>query len=305
MSDAFTIAAIPQGSTHRYWKMIHAGALKAAQELEGAGTSIKLIWKGPIREGDHEEHKQIVESFVRKGVHGMVLAPFDNRFLVATVEDAARNGVPTVIVDSGLDSPKIVSYVATDNTKAGALAADRMGELLRGGGRVFVQRYQKGSSSTEARECGFAERIRQAFPGIEVVQSTEFAGATRDTAKRAAEMFLAKHGAGITGVFTPNESSTTGMLMALQGVQLANKLAFVGFDFSDTLSAALRCKQIQGLVAQNPFAMGEYGVKSLVNHLHGQPVPKRLDTGATMVTPENLDTPAIHRLLSPPMPAGV
>lgn len=90
MSDAFTIPVIPQGSTHRYWKMIHAGALKAAQELEGAGTSIKLIWKGHIREGDHEEHKQIVESFVRKGVHGMVLAPFDNRFLVATVEDAAR-----------------------------------------------------------------------------------------------------------------------------------------------------------------------------------------------------------------------
>lgn len=106
-------------------------------------------------------------------------------------------------------------------------------------------------------------------------------------------------------MFTPNESSTTGMLMAQQGVQLPNKLAFVGFDYSDTLSAALRCKQIHGLVAQNPFAMGEYGVKTLVNHLQGRPVVKRLDTGATMVTFDNLDTPAIQRLLSPPMPAGV
>lgn len=184
------------------------------------------------------------------------------------------------------------------------MAADRIGELLQGNGRVFLQRYQKGSASTEARETGFTERIRQTHPNIEVVSSSEYAGATRDTAKRAAEAFLAKHGDGVTGMFTPNESSTTGMLMALQGVQLANKLVFVGFDYSDTLSAALRCRQIQGLVAQNPFAMGEFGVKTLVDHLQGRTVSKRLDTGATMVTPDNLDAPAIQRLLNPPMPSA-
>src|SRR5713226_255482 len=100
--------------------MLQAGAMKAARELEDTGTPVELIWKGPIREGDEEEHKQIVESFVRKGVHGMVLAPFDSHYLVRTVEEAARNGVPTVIVDSELDSPQIVSFVATDNKKAGA-----------------------------------------------------------------------------------------------------------------------------------------------------------------------------------------
>jgi len=184
------------------------------------------------------------------------------------------------------------------------LAADRMGELLHGKGKVFLQRYQKGSASTEARELGFAERIRHGYPNIEIISSTEYAGATRDTAKRAAENFLSRHADTVQGVFTPNESSTTGMLMALQGIQLTSKMAFVGFDYSDTLGAALRCKQIQGLVAQNPFRMGEFGVKTLVDHLQRRIVSKRVDTGATMVTPDNLNTSAIQRLLNPPMPAS-
>jgi ribose transport system substrate-binding protein len=94
------------------------------------------------------------------------------------------------------------------------------------------------------------------------------------------------------------------MLMALQGVQLTSKMAFVGFDYSDTLGAALRYKQIQGLVVQNPFRMGEFSVKTLVDHLQGRTVSKRVDTGATMVTPENLNTSAIQRLLNPPMPTS-
>ena len=118
MQESFTIAVIPQGSTHRYWKLMHAGAQKAAREFQNTGISVDVLWKAPIREGDHEEHKQIVESFLRKGVPGIVLAPFDNHFLVSTVEEAARKNVPTVVMDSELDTQRIVSYVGTDNRKA-------------------------------------------------------------------------------------------------------------------------------------------------------------------------------------------
>jgi ribose transport system substrate-binding protein len=281
---------------------MHAGAQKAAREFQNTGISVDVLWKAPIREGDHEEHKQIVESFLRKGVDGIVLAPFDNHFLVSTVKEAARKNVPTVVMDSELDTQRIVSYVGTDNRKAGALAADRMGELLHGRGLVFVQRYGKGSASTEAREAGFIKRIRARYSGMELVTSTEYAGGTRDSAKRAAESFLTKKADTVQGIFTPNESSTTGMLLALQGISQANKATFVGFDYNDTLAAALQCKRIEGLVAQDPFRMGEVGVKSVVEYLKGHEVAKRVDTGATLVTPENLTTHAIQSLLNPPMP---
>ena len=143
-----TIAVIPKGTTHEFWKSIHAGSNKAAQELTAQGTEIEVIWKGPLREDDREQQIQVVEGFAAQGVSGIVLAPLDDRALVRPVTDARRAGVPTVIIDSGLESEEIVSFVATDNYKGGTLAADRMGQLLGGKGKVMVLRYAVGSAST-------------------------------------------------------------------------------------------------------------------------------------------------------------
>ena len=152
-----TIAVIPKGTTHEFWKSIHAGSNKAAEELKAQGTEIEVIWKGPLREDDREQQIQVVEGFAAQGVNGIVLAPLDNRALVRPVSDAQRAGVPTVIIDSGLESEEIVSFVATDNRKGGSLAADRMGQLLNGKGKVLVLRYAEGSASTTEREAGFSK----------------------------------------------------------------------------------------------------------------------------------------------------
>src|SRR6185436_9721600 len=130
-----TIAVIPKGTTHDFWKSIHAGAVQAAQELTAKGDSVSIIWKGPLREDDRELQVQVVEGFTSQHVDGIVLAPLDNRALVRPVEEAKSAGVPTVIIDSGLETDSIVSYVATDNTKGGELAADRLGTLLNGKGK--------------------------------------------------------------------------------------------------------------------------------------------------------------------------
>lgn len=301
MTASFRIAGIPQGSLHKYWKTMHAGAALAVHELQSQGVSVDLAWNAPLREDDREDQLKIYNSFVQSGVDGILLAPFDSVSLVPAVEGASRAGVPTIVVDSALDTPQIVSFVATDNHKAGVLAAQRLGELLYGKGKVLILRYQRGSASTEEREEGVTQGLRRGFPGITAIASEEFAGATRDTAKRAAETLLNRYGKDLQGVFTPNESSTAGMLMALQSRQLAGKIAHVGFDSSDMYLDSMRYKQIQGLVVQSPFRMGEIGLKSLINHLQGLPVQKRIDTGATLVTPDNLDRPEFQELLNPVM----
>lgn len=234
-------------------------------------------------------------------MHGIVLAPFDSHALVRPVEEAARVGIPTVIVDSGLDTDQIVAFVATDNYKGGGLAADRMGELLNGAGKVLILRYQEGSASTQAREDGFVDRIKQAYPKIELISSNQYAGPTRDTAKRASENLLTRYANDLQGIFTPNESSTAGMLLALQDIDKAGKVAFLGFDTNFAFTEAMRAGQMQGIVVQDPFRMGELGVETMVKSLQHQPVEKRVDTGATLVTPENLDTPEVQRLLHPPL----
>src|SRR5262245_28720664 len=125
----YTIAVIPKGTTHEFWKSIHAGAVKAERELSDQGTKTSVIWKGPLREDDREQQIQVVEGFLTQRVSGIVLAPLDNQALVRPVEEANRANVPTVIIDSGLESSHIVSFVATDNVKGGMLAADHLGAL--------------------------------------------------------------------------------------------------------------------------------------------------------------------------------
>ena len=296
-----TIAVIPKGTTHEFWKSIHAGSNKAASELTEQGTEVEVIWKGPLREDDREQQIQVVEGFAAQGVSGIVLAPLDNRALVRPVSDAGRAGVPTVIIDSGLESTDFVSFVATDNRKGGSLAAERMGQLLNGKGKVLVLRYAEGSASTTEREQGFIETIKQRFPEVELVSTDQYAGATRDTAKRASENLLNKFADVVQGIFTPNESSTAGMLLALEDIGKAGKISFVGFDTSQTFIDAINANKLHGIIVQNPFNMGYLGVRTMVDSLLGKTVEKRIDTGVMLVTKDNLQTPDVQALLHPPL----
>jgi len=296
----FTIAVVPKGTTHPFWKSVNAGALKAASDYKAQGVAVDLIWKGPLREDDREQQIQVVEGFVSQGVNGIVLAPLDSKALIRPVEEAKKAGIPTAIIDSALESDQITSFAATDNKRGGNLAAERLGELLGGKGKVIMLRYLEGSASTNDREEGFLEVMKAKFPNIELISTNQYAGATRDSAKRTAENLLQRYGDQVNGVFASNEPATTGMLLALQDRGLAGKVTFVGFDSSPQFVDAMRNDQMQGIVVQSPFAIGELGVKAMVDSLLGKPVEKRIDTGVMIITPENMNSPEAQKLLNPP-----
>ncbi len=288
-----TIAVIPKGTTHEFWKSIHAGAVKASREL-----GVDIQWNGPLREDDREEQSKIVETFIASGVSAIVLAPLDDRSLMPPVMEAKGRGIPTVVIDSGLQGDSHSSFVATDNFKGGVLAAGRLGELLGGKGRIIMLRYQEGSASTAERERGFMETMNSRFPDIQFLSDNQYAGATTETAFTASENLLNTF-TKPDAIFTPNESSTFGCLRALQSRGLAGKIVFVGFDSSTKLVEALRNKEIQGLVLQNPFNMGYLGVKTATAIIRGENFEKRIDTGVMLATPENMDDPEIKQLLNP------
>lgn len=209
-SGTLTIAVIPKGTMHVFWKSIHAGAIKAERECEG----VRIIWKGPIKEDDRQAQIEVVETFATKRVDGIVVAPLDDQALVRPIRAAKAAGIPVVIIDSDLnDADAYESFVATDNVKGGTLAAKRMAEVLgEVGGKVIMLRYAPGSASTTNREKGFMDEIAK-YPKIEVVSSEQYAGATVGSAMEAAETLLTKFGEGkVDGIFCPNESSAYGML---------------------------------------------------------------------------------------------
>jgi len=289
------IAVVPKGTTHEFWKSVHAGAVKAARELD-----IDVLWKGPMREDDLKEQIDVVQTFVAQGVGGIVLAPLSDKGLVGSVKAATAAHIPVVVFDSDLAGGDTVSFVATDNEAAGRSAGDALAARV-GKGNVVLLRYQEGSASTANREKGFVSSLAT-HPDVKLVSDSQYGGATTETAEKASENLLAALQAdsgGVQGAFAPNESTTFGMLLALRKTGLAGKTHLVGFDASDKLVQAVRSGEIDGLVVQRPFEMGYLAVKTMVAHIHGQGVEKRIDTGSVVVTKANLDTPEIQALVKP------
>ncbi|MBD3346892.1 MAG: substrate-binding domain-containing protein [Chitinivibrionales bacterium] len=288
-----TIAVVPKGTSHVFWKSVHAGAKKAEQEL-----GIETIWQGPEKEDDRQMQIQVVQNFISRNVDALVLAPLDEVALIRPVEAAIKRNIPTVIIDSDLKTDNYVSFVATDNFEGGKIAAKELARLLKGNGNILMMRYAEGSASTAKREEGFLEGINEYAPDVTLLSTDQYAGVTAESALQTGQNLINKYEE-LDGIFCPNESTTFGMLRALQTAAKAGTIKFVGFDSSEPLVTALEKEEIHGLVVQNPFKMGYLGVKTAMKALKGKPVEKRIDTGAMLVTKDNLDTPPVQQAISP------
>jgi ribose transport system substrate-binding protein len=294
------VAVIPKGTTHIYWKSVEAGAKKAADEL-----GVKMTFIGPQKEDDRSQQIDLVKNQALQN-DAIVLAPLDAVALRDVVKEVSAKK-PVVIIDSSLADGDsfIASYVATDNREGGRIAARALSETLGGKGKVAVLRYMQGSASTEQREEGFLEEIKKS-PGIEVVSAEQFAGATasqaQDTATNLVTRLAEGDGLSVQGIFTSNQTSTYGMLQALRGKNLAGKVKFVGFDCDATFIDALKKGEMQGSVLQDPLNMGYLAVKTAVAKLKGEKIEAVIDTGATLITPANLEDAKIAALIKTQLP---
>jgi ribose transport system substrate-binding protein len=256
---------------------------------------VDVLWTGPASEADFTVQIQIVDAMINRHVDAIALAPTDRQALVTVVERAAGRNVPVVIFDSAIDTQQFVSQVATDNYKAGQMAAERMGKILDGKGKVVIIAVKPGAASTEAREKGFEDTIHQKFPGIQILDK-RYGMAMVAQAMTVTENMLAGH-QDLDGIFASNESSTIGAAQAMRG--RAGKIKLVGFDSSPTLLENLSSGLLDSLVIQDPFKMGYQAVMAAVKHLQGEPVTKIVDLEPRLIDRQNLNAPEVQAQLHP------
>ncbi len=285
------IAVVPKGNANLFWQSVHAGAAKAGRE-----KGVEIVWNGPASETDYTQQLQIAEAMINRHVDALALAPIDHQAMAGVVERAARENVPVVIFDSGIDTENYVSRVATDNYKAGQIAADRMGRILDGKGAVAIVAVQPGGASTEAREKGFADEIHAKYPGIQIVDK-RFGKSDIAQSLEVAENMLTAH-PDLDAFFASNESGSMGAAQALRA-RSGRKIKLVGFDASPTLLDDLRSGLIDSLVVQDPFKMGYEAVSLAVDKLDGHPVAKVNDLAPRLVDLQNLDDPEVRAQLHP------
>src|SRR5579862_5059801 len=103
-SDAkYKVVVIPKGLTHEFWQSINRGAQQAGSDLkEKQGLAINVKWDGPLQENETQAQISIIDRNLAAGINGIVLAPQHSQALIPSVEKAVKQGVPVLVIDSGL-----------------------------------------------------------------------------------------------------------------------------------------------------------------------------------------------------------
>lgn len=290
----YEIAVVPKSTSHDFWMTVKAGADAAGEEF-GA----EILWKGPAQETDIAGQVNILQDFITQKVDAIVMAACDSRGLVETVKRAEAASIPVVTVDSGIDPDVSRCFVATDNIAGAKIAAKTLAELVGGKGEVGLIPFVPGAATSIMREKGFKEGIAE-LPDIRLV-ATLYSQSQVEKGRSVTEDMLTAH-PNIKGIFACNESGAMGCARALESRGAAGKVKLVAFDGAPDEVAALKKGTIQALIVQNPFRMGHDGVAMAVKVLKAEKIPKRVDTGVTVITKDNLEEPKVQELLNPPRP---
>lgn len=287
-----TFALVPKGTTHQFWQTVKAGAEAAGREFNA-----EILFNGPSKENSVPEQIDIVRNYAAQGVDGVAVAATDKTALVTPVQELLDKGIPVVIVDSAIEPDPSHAFIATDNVAAARLAADEMGRLLNGKGKVAILNFKRGSGTSDERERGFREGIAR-FPDIQIVAS-EYTESDVGNAVAQTESILAAN-PNLDGLFASNEPNVIGAAKVFEDRGKAGQIKLVGFDAADAEIEALEKGTVHALIVQDPFKMGYEGIKALAQIARGEGKPeKRIDTGAKVVTRENMNTPEMEKLLHP------
>ncbi len=287
----YTIAVLPKGVGHQFWLTVRAGADAAGKDMNA-----EIIWNGPDKETEIAKQINIVQDMISRKVDAIVMAACDENALIDVVNQAMDAGIPVITFDSGVKSDRPLSFVATDNVAAARMAADKLAELIGGKGEVGIIPIVPGAATSEMREQGFKEGAAK-YPDMKIV-SVLHCESDAAKAMSVTEDMMTAH-PNLAGIFAESEPGAVGAAQAIAAANKSGQIKIVGFDASGEEIAGLERGTIQALIVQNPFKMGYDGVKAAVDAIEKRPVEKRIDTGVTIITKENLNTPEVQQLINP------
>lgn len=281
------IAVIVKTENANFWQNVRKGAEAAGKDL---GDQYKISFQGPQAETAIDEEVNMVNNAINRGVSGIVLAASDPDALIPPVKKAFENGIPVVIIDSGInsDGKYYQSFLATDNRAAGKLAAEKL--LAKHGmkmGKVAVMSYTPGAASAIDRTGGFMDEIKKQ-KDIKLMEPL-YSQSDMVTALNQTIDVLTSN-PDLTAIFGANEPTAVGMARAVKERGYAGKLVAVGFDGNKDLQNFVRDGTLEGIVVQSSYQMGYKGIDTINKILKGEKVDKFIDTGVVFVTKDNIDS---------------
>ena len=318
------VSIIGRYSGDSYWKEVEAGAKKAISDLNSAlgykgDEKIKLTYSAPEVRDDVNEQVNILDEELARYPIAIGIAAIDTTACTIQFDLASENGIPIITFDSGSDYQNVGSHISTDNLEATKTAAAQLAYAIEESGEIAVFVQDSISMTAKQRLQGFLDTIAADFPNISVVNiyhmdelgtmqqtiATERNAALEEGAEAILPKsilqedvvkYILEKNPNLKGIYATN-LDTTQLVAKVLSQSERSDLKFVGFDGGEEQIALLKNGMLDGLIVQNPFAMGYATVVAATRIALGLGNESVVDSGYTWVTPENMEDKEIKKML--------
>src|SRR5947209_10766877 len=294
------VDVIVKATDSQFWQAMLAGAQAAGKDW---GVKVGLF--GATSEANVSDQVGLVENSLSRNVDGIVLAASSSQALNSVIDRARSQGIKVITVDTKVTTTSD-GFIGTDNSKAGAQAADRLGSLLQKkgvtSGKILIESSVAGVQTIVDRDTGFINELKTNFPGLQIVAHRYNNNDTPTALSQVNDAISAN--SDLIGIYADNNVSADGVAKSIQENKAQSRIVAVGFDSDPQEISALKNGTLQGIVVQNPYYFGYQGVLAAAMSSEGRYPPPSLDPGAVLVSVDNMNTPAVQKLLNPPTTTG-
>jgi ribose transport system substrate-binding protein len=287
------------GVVDPFYQVMQIGVETAAKDL-----GVEVVTQVPPTWGVNVQ-TPILDSMIARGdLNYIITAPTDKDQMVGPLKAAVDAGIKIITVDTYLGNGDYVngpvkfpiSYIGSDNTEGGRIAARGLAKAIDGKGAVYINSTNPNVSSVEGREKGFKEVMTKEFPNIKVLGlDYNLDDPNKATQQTAAVLEREPQ---LSGVFGTNVFSAQGAGAAVVNAGLGGHVQVVAYD-ATKLAIELMNKGVVSLVlAQKPFDMGYMAVQFAAADAAGvTSLPRRVETGFAIIDKDNVKDPAIARFI--------
>lgn len=261
------------------------GAKASAEEWKAKGYNIDIV---VTNGGDTDKSRQVndLEDLFAQGVQGLMIFPGDSVLVGEPITNLYNaNKLPVVVTDIGVRKGEIASTIITDNLAGGKLAAEEMARLVPAGAKVVTLDYAPTNDNAQLRQKGFEDRATEL--GLTVLPEAAMPpDMTLDNGRRTMEDLIVAEPE-VAGVFSFNQVVLQGAYAALEAGGMQGKVKLVGFDLDPVSYQMVKDGKIDGLVVQDPYAMGKTGMDQMMAAITGAEVTPFVGLGTRLLTAAN------------------
>ncbi len=282
------IAVVVKSTKNGFWTSVKRGMDAAVADLnEKLGykgdDKIKLTFEGPSDETDVEDQINIIDAVLGENPDVLCLSAIDMDSCQAQLEAAEENGIPVIVLDSGVKTGNVNATCVVDNYQAGVQAAVKLADTIGGSGKIAVMAHVESAQNCQEREQGFTETIAEKYPDIEIVNISHQNEETSVSEMAESVLKLFPY---VKGYFCTNENVSGDVLDAISAS--GKEVAVVGIDAGKKQKDAIKSGKEVGVLVQNAYGMGYATVVAAARAALGMENDESINPGMEWIDSENI-----------------